>query len=113
MELRRAPATDGNQRRINRGAGITDWRMGMCALSLCIAVVWAALIDGWRVVNRECDSPYALTNHTLDHLEKHWAKELDFVICECSKCCVRSTVGNSTVIKKIYMLQSGTGDTAR
>lgn len=34
--------------------------------------------------NRDCDSPYALTNYTLDHLEKHWAKEVDFVICECS-----------------------------
>lgn len=24
-----------------------------------------------------------LTNHTLDFLEKHWAKEVDFVVCEC------------------------------
>jgi len=28
----------------------------------------------------ECDSPMVLTNHTLDFLEKHWAKEVDFVI---------------------------------
>ncbi|KAL5507973.1 hypothetical protein ACEPAH_5591 [Sanghuangporus vaninii] len=28
----------------------------------------------------DCDSPFALTNFTLDFLEKHWAKEVDFVI---------------------------------
>ncbi|KLO18105.1 endopolyphosphatase [Schizopora paradoxa] len=28
----------------------------------------------------ECDSPMVLTNHTLDFLEKHWAKEVDFVV---------------------------------
>ena len=29
----------------------------------------------------DCDSPFALTNFTLDHLEKHWADEVDFVVC--------------------------------
>ncbi|TFK75900.1 endopolyphosphatase [Pluteus cervinus] len=28
----------------------------------------------------ECDSPFVLTNYTLDFLEKKWASELDFVI---------------------------------
>ncbi|KAL5530139.1 hypothetical protein ACEPAF_6396 [Sanghuangporus sanghuang] len=28
----------------------------------------------------DCDSPFTLTNFTLDFLEKHWAKEVDFVI---------------------------------
>ncbi|PFH52734.1 hypothetical protein AMATHDRAFT_73867 [Amanita thiersii Skay4041] len=28
----------------------------------------------------ECDSPFALTNFTLDYLEKNWASEIDFVI---------------------------------
>ncbi|THH11704.1 hypothetical protein EW145_g447 [Phellinidium pouzarii] len=28
----------------------------------------------------DCDSPLTLTNFTLDFLEKHWAKEVDFVI---------------------------------
>jgi len=30
---------------------------------------------------RECDSPFALTNLTLDHLDKRWSNEIDFVIC--------------------------------
>lgn len=30
---------------------------------------------------RDCDSPLALTNFTFDWLDKHWAKEIDFVIC--------------------------------
>jgi endopolyphosphatase len=29
----------------------------------------------------ECDSPWTLTNLTLDHLEKEWAHNIDFVIC--------------------------------
>lgn len=32
-------------------------------------------------VYSDCDSPFTLTNFTLDFLEKHWAKEVDFVIC--------------------------------
>ncbi|PAV20894.1 vacuolar endopolyphosphatase [Pyrrhoderma noxium] len=28
----------------------------------------------------DCDSPFSLTNLTLDFLDKHWAKEIDFVI---------------------------------
>ncbi|KAG6821271.1 hypothetical protein H0H93_002381 [Arthromyces matolae] len=28
----------------------------------------------------ECDSPFSLTNHTLDYLDKNWASEIDFVI---------------------------------
>ncbi|KAG5724344.1 Endopolyphosphatase [Termitomyces sp. T112] len=28
----------------------------------------------------ECDSPLALTNYTLDYLDKRWASEIDFVI---------------------------------
>ncbi|KAG6897450.1 hypothetical protein C0992_001450 [Termitomyces sp. T32_za158] len=28
----------------------------------------------------ECDSPLALTNHTLDYLDKTWASEIDFVV---------------------------------
>ena len=31
----------------------------------------------------ECDSPLALTNYTFDYLEKEWASDVDFVICEC------------------------------
>lgn len=30
----------------------------------------------------ECDSPFALTNYTLDFIEREWAAEIDFVICE-------------------------------
>ena len=30
----------------------------------------------------ECDSPLLLTNYTLDYLEKNWADNVDFVICE-------------------------------
>ena len=29
----------------------------------------------------ECDSPFRLTNFTLDYLAKTWAHEIDFVIC--------------------------------
>ena len=29
----------------------------------------------------DCDSPLSLTNYTLDHLEQHWVKHIDFVIC--------------------------------
>ena len=29
----------------------------------------------------ECDSPWTLTNLTLDYLEKEWAHNIDFVIC--------------------------------
>ncbi|KIM53791.1 hypothetical protein SCLCIDRAFT_409629 [Scleroderma citrinum Foug A] len=29
---------------------------------------------------KECDSPFALTNLTLDHLDKRWSNEIDFVI---------------------------------
>lgn len=32
--------------------------------------------------NSECDSPLVLTNYTLDYLEKQWASDIDFVICE-------------------------------
>ena len=32
--------------------------------------------------NRECDAPLLLTNYTFDYLEKQWADEIDFVICE-------------------------------
>ncbi|KAF8974554.1 endopolyphosphatase [Flammula alnicola] len=28
----------------------------------------------------ECDSPFHLTNHTLDFINEHWANEIDFVI---------------------------------
>ncbi|EJD01156.1 uncharacterized protein FOMMEDRAFT_21595 [Fomitiporia mediterranea MF3/22] len=28
----------------------------------------------------DCDSPFTLTNFTLDFLEKHWANEIDFVV---------------------------------
>ncbi|KAI5124972.1 hypothetical protein M0805_007398 [Coniferiporia weirii] len=28
----------------------------------------------------DCDSPFALTNFTFDFLDKHWTKEIDFVI---------------------------------
>ncbi|KAL4075853.1 hypothetical protein J3A83DRAFT_2059681 [Scleroderma citrinum] len=28
----------------------------------------------------ECDSPFALTNFTLDYLDKWWSDEIDFVI---------------------------------
>lgn len=31
-----------------------------------------------------------LTNFTLDYLEKHWAKEIDFVICASPPLCVRT-----------------------
>ncbi|THV08536.1 hypothetical protein K435DRAFT_641814, partial [Dendrothele bispora CBS 962.96] len=30
----------------------------------------------------DCDSPFRLTNFTLDFLEKEWANEIDFVICK-------------------------------
>ncbi|KAF9534317.1 hypothetical protein CPB83DRAFT_866555 [Crepidotus variabilis] len=30
--------------------------------------------------NKECDSPFRLTNYTLDFLNKNWADEIDFVI---------------------------------
>ncbi|KAH7914346.1 hypothetical protein BJ138DRAFT_1133448 [Hygrophoropsis aurantiaca] len=29
----------------------------------------------------ECDSPFTLTNFTLDFLDEHWSDEIDFVIC--------------------------------
>jgi len=34
-----------------------------------------------RSPRSECDSPFVLTNHTLDFLEQHWVDEIDFVIC--------------------------------
>jgi hypothetical protein len=36
-------------------------------------------MDGVRC--RECDSPWTLTNLTLDYLQKEWAHNIDFVIC--------------------------------
>ena len=30
----------------------------------------------------ECDSPFTLTNHTLDFIDKKWSSEIDFVVCE-------------------------------
>lgn len=30
---------------------------------------------------RECDSPFSLTNFTLDFLKENWGDEIDFVIC--------------------------------
>jgi len=32
------------------------------------------------LLSRDCDSPLMLTNYTLDHLEEHWVKHIDFVI---------------------------------
>jgi endopolyphosphatase len=31
--------------------------------------------------SRDCDSPLTLTNYTLDYLEEHWVKHIDFVVC--------------------------------
>ena len=33
---------------------------------------------------RECDSPFRLTNFTLDYLKDNWADEIDFVVCTSS-----------------------------
>lgn len=38
--------------------------------------------QGLKRLCSECDSPLRLTNFTLDFLEKNWADEVDFVICE-------------------------------
>lgn len=35
-------------------------------------------------VRSECDSPFSLTNYTMDWLDEHWSDEIDFVICEFS-----------------------------
>ena len=33
------------------------------------------------IINSDCDSPFSLTNYTLDYLAKEWADEIDFVVC--------------------------------
>lgn len=33
-------------------------------------------------MSSECDSPFRLSNFTLDFLDEHWTSEIDFVICE-------------------------------
>ncbi|KAI0068865.1 endopolyphosphatase [Artomyces pyxidatus] len=43
---------------------------------LCIAVLRASPI----CIHSDCDSPFRLTNLTLDFLDKNWASEIDFVI---------------------------------
>lgn len=30
----------------------------------------------------ECDSPFALTDYTLEYIEQQWASEIDFVVCK-------------------------------
>lgn len=32
-------------------------------------------------VGSECDSPFSLTNHTLDFIDKKWSANIDFVVC--------------------------------
>jgi len=39
------------------------------------------LIISHRLWCSECDSPWTLTNLTLDYLEKEWADNIDFVVC--------------------------------
>jgi endopolyphosphatase len=51
-----------------------------------------------------CDSPFALSNFTLDFLDEHWASEIDFVICELSLI---------TFFKGVKPRHLGTGDNAR
>ncbi|KAK7470627.1 Endopolyphosphatase [Stygiomarasmius scandens] len=43
----------------------------------------------------DCDSPFRLTNFTLDFLEKNWADDIDFVIC---KSCFYVFAGRAKVI---------------
>jgi endopolyphosphatase len=35
----------------------------------------------WISISSGCDSPFTLSNFTLDFLDKHWASDIDFVIC--------------------------------
>jgi hypothetical protein len=69
--------------------------------------VFADLDSEWCTVwcHRECDSPLALTNFTLDFLDKKWSSELDFVIC--SKYILSALFFSERVSK------TGTGDNAR
>lgn len=43
----------------------------------------ASSVSDDAVYRSECDSPFTLTNYTLDFLEQEWASEIDFVVCEC------------------------------
>jgi hypothetical protein len=51
----------------------------------------------------ECDSPLRLVDLTFDYLDKNWADEIDFVICELS------------LFKGLllHITWEGTGDNAR
>lgn len=40
----------------------------------------------WGTAHSDCDSPLRLYNLTMDWLEKEWADEVDFVICERFMC---------------------------
>ena len=71
----------------------------------------------WCILNRDCDSPFTLTNFTLDFLEKHWAKEIDFVICKLSALRVEKKaapifIGRATLCLDVTRC-AGTGDSAR
>ena len=35
------------------------------------------------IVHSDCDAPFSLTNYTFDFLEREWADDIDFVICDC------------------------------
>lgn len=58
----------------------------------------------------DCDSPFSLTNLTLDFLDKHWAKEIDFVICEHTW---RNACWMLFLVIFFLLFNLGTGDTAR
>ena len=45
---------------------------------------WLRRLIPISACHRDCDSPLLLTNYTLDYLEKHWVKDIDFVICATS-----------------------------
>jgi hypothetical protein len=47
-----------------------------------IVAFLALLLLSSNCSGSDCDSPFRLSNFTLDHLDEKWASEIDFVVCE-------------------------------
>jgi hypothetical protein len=55
---------------------------GLLRYSLQVGSWTVATVEGAHARLRSgCDSPFRLTNLTLDFLDSHWSSEIDFVIC--------------------------------
>jgi len=79
-------ATGTGRRKTKRGLDTSAPHSSSCfPLSNCVCCRFRKSRSGLILIlpryREDCDSPLTLTNYTLDHLEEHWTKHIDFVIC--------------------------------